>query len=549
MLHITLKITIILLLVSSFSFAQKDENYLIGLDSLSAENIQRHLQFLASDECEGRAPGTNGGNLAARYIADEFFKIGLKPIVNDNSYFQNVPMHGGIPLPSSKLILYSDEQEIPLKLNSDYLMFNTGQQTFIPVPLDIVFVGYGIIAPEFDYNDYQSVDVEGKIVVFLEGEPPSTEPDFFDGLNPTIYSYPSSKQRIAISRGAAGSILIPVNIDVNWNDRKRDFEFEDITLGYNTSNNLSIVLNPALIDMLFKSARNSFSDVLRMITKSNMVSFPLETKISFEGKFEQRDFVSPNVIGIIEGSNPELQDTYIIISAHYDHLGFGPTVKGDSIYNGALDNAIGVSVLIELARVFSKLEKLPGRSILFMAVTGEEKGLLGSTYYVDHPVVPLYKSVANLNIDGIAMFSDFNSVVGIGSEYSSLNEFLEQSASNFDISVEDIPPEFKSNEEFNRSDQKAFSIAGIPSILILEGLENKNKNREEVLTAFINYMINIYHTPFDDCTQKIDYDAALRHTKLLYDFIYSIANSTESPDWKPESPFINARLRSISEKR
>ena len=537
---------ILLAITITLSAQIKNKNQTI---KISAENIQSHLNFLASDLCEGRAPGTKGGTLAAKYIANEFSKIGLKPVFKDSSYLQYVPMHGSFPLPSSKLILYSESGKKTLKLNSDYLMFNSGQQTFTPLPLPLVFVGYGIIAPEYDYNDYQSVDVKGKIVVFLEGEPHSIRDDYFDGTNTTIYSYPSSKQRIALSRGAAGSILIPTDKNISWKERVQEFTFEDITLAYNVSNNLSILINNRLTESLFKSARYSFFDIIKMQSEGTMISFPLNIKLSFDGKFKQRDFVSPNIAGLVEGSDPELKNTCMIVTAHYDHLGIGPPVNGDSVYNGALDNAIGVSVMIEIARAFSRLPLKPKRSILFMAVTGEEKGLLGSTYYIDHPVFPLYKTVANLNIDGIALFRDFTSVVGIGSSYSSLADFLAQAVSPFGIEIQEIPPQFKANEEFNRSDQMTFALAGIPSILILEGLKNRHRSKMVVLNAFIDYMTKKYHTPFDDLNQKIDYQAAVRHAKLLFTFTNIIANSNEVPHWNSDSPFINARLRSIAEEK
>jgi Zn-dependent M28 family amino/carboxypeptidase len=237
------------------------------------------------------------------------------------------------------------------------------------------------------------------------------------------------------------------------------------------------------------------------------------------------------------------------LSAHYDHLGIGPTIKSDSVYNGAFDNAIGVSVLLELSRAFSDLNVKPKRSIIFIATTGEEKGLLGSSYYVDNPVAPLYKTVANVNIDGIAMFKDFIGLVPVGSQYSNLEDYLKQTVDNYGLQIEEIPPQFNSFDAFNKSDQLAFAIGGVPSILILEGLSNKSKSGEEVLNAFIDYYINKYHSPFDDLDQSIEADASMKHAKTLFDFAYQLANQVETPEWKSGSPFINARLRSIAEKK
>ena len=546
---LTIKISILIFLSIQIVFGQeKDESNLFNID-IAVESIKRHTQVLASDIFEGRGTGTTGGNLAAKFIASEFAKYGLKPLGKDNTFYQNIPMHGSYPLKTSELKIYSGEADISLQLEKDYLLYKSGQQTFIPAPLELVFVGYGIIAPEFDYNDYQSIDVEGKIVVFMDGEPESDNPEFFHGEVPTIYSYPEAKQRTAYSRGAAGSIEIPDLRNLDWSKKVKDFVFEDVSLAYSASNNLRVMMNPTIAEILFKNAEYTFLNVLQMRDDNKILSFPLNTKISFRGEYIQRDFISQNVVGMIEGRDPKLKDTYLIISAHYDHLGIGPSVKGDSIYNGALDNAIGVAVLLELARRFSELEFPPRRSIIFLALTGEEKGLLGSTYYTDNPIVPLYKTIANLNIDGIAFFRDFQSVVGVGSEYSTLEYYLLETAARLALQVDSIPPQFKVFEAFNQSDQISFAAAGIPSILVLEGIKNTHKSKEKVLESFIDYMINRYHTPFDDLSQEIDFIAAAQHAEVLFDLSFSLLNSKETPEWNPGSPFINARLRSIAERR
>jgi hypothetical protein len=545
MIDFVAKTTLLLLICSHQFFPQMNGVFTNTEKSISETNIKRHMQFLASDIFEGRGTGTTGGNLAAKYIALEYSKYGLKPCSNENNYYQYIPMHGSFALPTSELKLFSGNNETTLKLNEDYLLFNSGQQTFVPIPLPLVFVGYGIIAPEYDYNDYQSIDVERKIVVFLEGEPKSDDPDYFKGKIPTVYSSPNAKQRLAISRGAAGCILI--SDENKWKDKEQQFSFEDITLAYSVSGNLSVLLNPEIAYEIFKNAKYSFDDVIKMKEESKLISFPLQTKVSFKGEFKQRDFIASNIVGLVEGSDDELKNSYLIISAHYDHLGIGTPINGDSIYNGAMDNAIGVSVLLELARIFSQSDIHPKRSILFIALTGEEKGWLGSSYYTDHPLFPLHKTISDVNIDGIALYKGLQAVVGVGSEYSTLDKFLQDAASQLDISIENIPPQFKRFEAFSQSDQVAFATAGIPSILVLEGLKHKNLSDEKVLEAFIDYMIHTYHSPFDDLNQDISYEAAVEHLELLYQFCYSLAESTEVPQWKPGSPYINARLRSIAE--
>lgn len=548
-----MKILLMRISFNLFLFTQliisQDYNKSVFNIEIASELIKAHTEILASDDFEGRGTGTTGGNLAAKYIASEFAKYGLKPLENNNSFYQNIPMHGSYPLKSSELKIYSNDEEIFLQLNKDYLLYKSGQQTFTPVPLPLVFVGFGIVAPEYDYNDYQSVDVEGKIVVFLEGEPESDDPEFFNGEAPTVYNYPISKQRLALSRGAAGSILIPDTTTKKWNKLVDEFSFEDVNLAYSASNNLSLIINPDVLNLLFVNSGFNYNQILQMKKEHRLHSFDLNIRLSFKGEYIQRDFLAQNVLGSIEGKNPDLKDSYLIISSHYDQLGIGPAVDNDSIYNGALDNAIGVGVLLELARQFSESNTSFKRSIIFIALTGEEKGLLGSNYYTDNPLVQLHKTIANINIDGIAFFRDFQSIVGVGSEYSTLEDFLAEAANQMNLQVEPIPPQFKVFEAFNQSDQLSFASAGIPSMLVLEGTKNKNKSEEQVLSTFIDYMLNRYHSPFDDLSQNIDFIAAAQHTELLFNLILSLANSEIVPEWKKGAPFINARLRSEADKR
>ncbi len=536
-------------LTISYSFSQNYESFYASINSIKSDSILKHLKYLASDELEGRGLGTKGIDLAAKYISEKFNAYELKKIPDKNSYFQEIPFVGSLPLKTSELKFYLEEEVKLLKFSEDYFLYNTGQQTFIPVPLEIVFVGYGIVAPEYDYNDYQTVDVTGKIVAFISDEPLSNDDFYFEGKLPTKYSSPEMKRQIALSRGAAGTILIPCNECIDWERIKNEYVSEDINLAYAVTKNLSVIINPESADLLFKDSGYDYEDVKTFHLTHKMISFPLKTKLSFRGAFRERTFIDKNVIGILPGSDEKLKDSYIIISAHYDHLGIGETVDGDSIYNGALDNAIGVASLIELARVFSQMNIKPKRTIVFIAFTAEEKGLLGSIYYTDNPVFPLYKTIANINIDGMAFFRDFQSIVGIGSEYSTLKKNLNETAERFKLVVEDIPPEFKPLESLTSSDHFSFAVAGVPSIIILEGLENRTRTKEEVLKAFVTYFQNKYHTPFDDLNQFIDLIAIEKHTKIIFDFTYYLSNSYTEPGWNQNSPFLKARLRSIAEKR
>jgi hypothetical protein len=531
---------------------------ILFLFSLNAQNvaldsIKKHLTYLASDICEGRAPGSKGEQLAATYIMQQLSKYQLKPIGDEGSYFQNVPMHGSYPLPETDLKLYSDSTVYSLQLNDDYLLYKSGASTFVPSPLPLVFVGYGIIAPEYDYNDYQDIDVEGKIVVFLSGEPNSNDIDYFKGEYKTVYCSPDSKQRIAISRGASGSIMVLNPLDnqiMDWSYWRRQFQFEDFSLAYTVSGNLSILINPAVAKILFSHEKYTLNNIFEMHRNNRMISFNLASSVSVKSFYKERDFVAKNVIALLEGSDTNLKDSYVLLTAHYDHLGIGPAVNSDSIYNGAFDNAAGVAVLIELARniVLNKLKAK--RSIIFLFTTGEERGLLGAQYYTDHPKKPLYKTIANLNIDGISSFEMTNDFIGIGIEDSDIGKFLNKALSENSVNLNDSPDFFISeSESVNRSDHFAFAKAGIPFLIVIEGVNYKNTSMQNGIRRIMDWQNKIYHSPFDDLNQEINYSAVNQHVQILFDLCMLLASNMDPPQWKKDSPFLLRRLQSIAEKR
>lgn len=546
-----LKLFLILTLTASFIFGQLT-NPFNRIKSFNKELFKRHLNFLGSDLFEGRAPGTLGGNLAAKYLALEFDKLKLIPIANNNTYYQNIPFHSYKPLPSCELNMLLDGITTTYKINSDFLLYQSAETIFFPNYVEIVFAGYGITAPEFNYDDYKSIDVGNKIVVILEGEPVSFDPSYFDGDLPTIYSLAEAKQRIALSKGAKGTIMIPLRKnDPNkyWESQVSSFAFENLTLASSPSTSLDILLNPAKANLLFAQTGYSIEEIYELHLKHGIKSFPLKTLAKFKGEFQQRDFVSPNIVGLLEGKDPELKDEYVIVSAHYDHLGIGPAIKGDSIYNGVFDNAAGVAALLETARMFSDKTFMNKRSIIFILTTAEEKGLLGSYFYTQNPLMPLFKTIANINIDGIASYDNFKSITGIGSEYSSLLIFLDKAAHERNLDITSIPPEFSSFEAYTKSDQHSFAKAGIPSILLLEGIDYENTDRNEAIKRMVDYSTTIYHSPFDDLNQEINYDAAAQHVELICAVIEKLANDEQVPEWFDNSPYINARKFSRENKK
>jgi len=353
--------------------------------------------------------------------------------------------------------------------------------------------------------------------------------------------------------GAKGSILIGNEVDFlpeNSNRYLSTFAFDNVSLVYSPATNLNILLTPESADKIFERSGYTYSDILKMNAENKMKSFPLQTKLSFSGKFKEKDFISQNIVGMIPGNDEKMKDSYIIVSAHYDHLGIGPAIAGDSIYNGCLDNAIGCAGLIEIANYLKKSSTQLKRSVIFILTTGEEKGLLGSIYYTDNPIFPLYKTVANINIDGLAFIDEFNSIIPVGAELSSMSDFISSVANKNNLQIDAIPMEFMQNSDaFMMSDQAAFAQGGIPSVLIMDGMNYKNIDIDSGKKILINYSKHLYHHPKDDLNININYNAVKQHLAFLTDLIVEIANSDQEPEWNSGNQYLNIRLRTRAEKR
>jgi hypothetical protein len=511
-------------------------------DDPSEAEIHRHLLFLAADSLMGRETGSSGEKRAADYIAAELLRNGLEPM--GGGYFQYLPVHASYPRESARLLLYEPEGERSLRMYEDYLIVKSGAQTIVPAPTTMVFAGYGIEAPEFGYSDYREIDVAGKIAVVISGEPPSTDPDFFNGPFPTLYSSNEAKIRTAMAHGAVGSVLIRHPQDEafqSWESLAAEYSFPDMTLANSVTGHFSIIVSSRVGAGLFQTARFTWPELLELDIRGSLVCFPLVTRLSFQEESVQRDFWARNVLAMLPGrDHPE---EYILLSAHYDHLGIGKPVKGDSIYNGAVDNALGTAGLIELARLLSQITPEPRRSILFAFFTGEEKGMLGSRYYVDHPAVPLEKTLANINIDGLATFAPFHDLIGLGAEFSTLAVSMTRVAQRLGLVIKTFPPELAAYAAFARSDQIAFAQAGIPSVLTTEGLKSDAMTEEEMLRRRIRWSEEIYHSPGDDLDQPISYDAATQHLAFLFEWTKDLANGDFIPEWNKSAPYKRARKK------
>ncbi len=522
-----------------------------GVVLISASSLEKHVRTLGSDSMEGRGTGSEGLKKAAGYITGHLKEWGLKPLGINNTFFQPVPLHGTTPLQQSELIIKKGETRHGLKLNDEYLLIKTGAQTLIPEPTQIVFVGYGIIAPEYDYDDYLNLDVSGKMVAFFDGEPHSESDDsYFEGAGRTVYSGAESKIRTALAQGAVGSIIIPnPDFTEEWPKLQRDYMSEEITLPGRVTSHLALFLSEEASRWLFKDTPFSLEELVRQERNHALQTFELEAHLTFRGKFKRRDFTSQNILALLPGSDPALRDSYLLLSAHYDHLGIGKAVEGDSIYNGVMDNAIGCAVLLEMARAFAQSGYKPRRSIIFAFWTGEEKGLLGSRFYTENNVRPLHKTIANINIDGLAALGMFKDVIAVGGELSSLGGTVLEVAAENGLAVSEIPEPLLKKESFYRSDQVALALAGVPSVAILEGFRYDNLSPEEAQSRLLDWFENIYHSPSDDLGQPINWASSERYADFLFALANRLANMQDEPQWQPGIPYKNTWLRNRAERR
>lgn len=520
--------------------------------AISAEGLRRHVVVLGSDALEGRAPGTEGGQRAAAYLARQLLEMGLEPLGDDGSFLQQVPLLGSEALPASQLRVANRGAVATPALGDDYLLYTTGSQTWLPRPVPLVFVGYGIVAPEFDYNDYADVDVQGRAVVFVDGEPHSGDPAFFAGAQPTVYSSLETKVRTALARGAAASILVPTDdawFGEGWQRRRLEFGHTELSLATALPRHLALVANPeGLAPVLFEHALFSLGRVREMVSTNTMRSFHLTATVSFEGRFRERTFLAPNVVGRIPGTGRHGDRTAVVLSAHYDHLGRGPALDGDEIYNGVVDNAVGVAGVLEIARVLSQPAHRPERCVIVLLTTAEEWGNLGARYFLDHPPRPLPQLLADVNVDGLAFLEQPRNVIGVGAEQSSLGDALARAAGLVGAAVS-RPPELWSQAAFVRSDQAAFADAGVPAILVAEGFDWVSTPYPASARREIEWLESRYHTPRDDLSQPLDWNAMRWHAGVVLALVREVTDAAVAPEWRPGVPYAYTRLLSRSRER
>ena len=512
------------------------------------EAVLAHTKTLSSDEFEGRAPGGKGEDLTVAYLVDQFRKIGLKPGNPDGTFIQKVPLVGITPTPAP-LSFKKGTQEQTLAWKDDVVAWTKHvADSAVLENSEVVFVGYGVVAPEYGWDDYKGLDVRGKTLLMLVNDPPVPDPDnpaeldakTFGGRAMTYYGRWTYKYEIAMEKGAAGALIVhetdPAGYPFSVVQSKVGEQFDLITPDKNMA-------RPAIegwlsLDRardLVRLGGQDFGTLKSQASSRDFKPVPLGVRASMTIKNTLRTLDSRNVIARLDGRDPQLKSEYVIYSAHWDHLGIGPAVNGDTIYNGAKDNAVGVAGMLEVARAFTKLPTPPRRSILFLALTAEEQGLLGSQYYAVTPLHPLARTVANINIDGMNVNGRTRDLTLVGYGASELDDYARDAAGEQGRIIRADPEPEKGF--YYRSDHFNFAKQGIPALDPDEGLDYIGKSREFGEQARAEWNERDYHQPSDVVRSSWDLSGALEDLKVFLAVGYRVAEADAMPEWKPGNEF------------
>jgi Zn-dependent M28 family amino/carboxypeptidase len=472
--------------------------------AITADGIMEHTKVLSSDEYEGRGPGTKGEELTVKYLTEQFQKLGLKPGNPDGTYIQKVPLVGFTGQPTASFT--AGDKTINLEFPKDYVAVS---RRFVPESKiensDLVFVGYGVVAPEYGWDDYKGLDVRGKTIVMLINDPAVPDPSdpskldekMFKGKAMTYYGRWTYKYEIATQKGAAGAIIVhetgPAGypyevVSGSWSRENFDIQTPDKNMarpaveGWITTDRAKELLT---------ASGQDFDALKKAAVTKDFKPVVLNAKADITVKNTLREINSNNVVAKLEGADPTLKDEYVIYSAHWDHLGIDPKLQGDQIYNGALDNASGTAALLEIAKGFTKITPAPKRSMLFLAVTAEEKGLLGAKYYATNPLYPLNKTVANINMDGF----------------------------------------------YYRSDHFEFAKQGVPALYTDSGVDYVGKDANYSKQKRDEYTEKDYHKVSDQIKPDWDLSGAVEDAQLLTTIGWRVAQADKIPEWKTGSEF------------
>jgi Zn-dependent M28 family amino/carboxypeptidase len=535
---VLLSVALVSIVSASMADAQTDNER----SRITPQEIDAHLRFLSSDLLEGRAPATRGGRIAEEYIATQLQAFGVKPGVGDSSYFQRVPIDVVKADPSTIRVTASGKANANLRFTDDLVVWPGSATDASSAHGELVFVGYGAAAPEYKWDDYKDTDVRGKILLVLVNDPPATasEPNLFGGKAMTYYGRWTYKYEEAERRGAAGMLIVhtteragyPWHVVVNSNSTEHRLLLRDPSLpapigvrGWITDSAATALLAQAGLNM----------SQLRQQAESRDFR-PVSTGIIIDASMRNslQHMAANNVVGLVRGIDPKVRDEYVAYSAHWDHFGIGPVVNGDSIYNGAVDNASGVASILAIAHAAAEGIK-PRRSQLFVFVTAEESGLLGSAYFGEHPTVPASKIVAALNMDIVPVNGRVRDLNVMGDNKSSLGPALAQLVKSDGIRLSpDAHPE---QGHFYRSDHFSFAKAGIPSVSIGGGDDIVGHPAGWGLQQAEDYTAHRYHQPSDEYRPGMDLNGAAQLADIVYRFGLSLGNARTVPTWNADAEF------------
>jgi Zn-dependent M28 family amino/carboxypeptidase len=508
---------------------------------ISSDRIKDHVAYLASDRLEGRGPGSRGEILATEYIAAEFKKAGLKPIGERGTYFQPVPLLRVVTSPQSTLRAVKGETAIDIRCGEDFSSTSQTQKEHEEFDAEAVFVGHGITAPEFGWDDYRDLDVRGKVVVLFTNEPPSDDPKFFGGKALTYYGRWTFKFEEAARRGARACFIIhttatagyPYSVVRPLDGAQLKREPGQPALAF--AGWLTSEAGEKLLGLSGRTVEGALKEADTKGFKPYSLGFNLRGNISTRVE----KIVSNNVVSMVEGSDPALKSEAVVFTAHWDHLGVGRALLGDTIYNGAADNATGCALLLELARAWSAQPHKPKRSALFLAVTAEEKGLLGSKYYTHNPLVPLNKTALDLNFDMILPLGVPESVVVTGADRTTVWPVVQAAAKKNGLEIE--ADQRAHLGIFYRSDHFSMAQAGVPAFSVAAGMKIKGKPEEFARKALKEFNDTTYHSPQDELKPEWDFSGFVVLGRFALDVAREVADADRLPTWKAGDEFRSAR--------
>ena len=518
-----------------------------AMETISQDRIRAHVRFLSHDLLEGRGTGQRGGDLAAEYIATQFALYGLKPAGDNGTYMQKVPMVGITPAPDTTFTFAPDgKSSKPLKVLDDYVAYDQTQQPKSEIDAPIVFVGYGIHAPEYNWDDYKDVDVKGKVLLMLVNEPPSQDPKFFNGKALTYYGRWTYKYEEAARRGAVAAILIHQTemASYPWEVVRNSNSGEKAYLKFDGSPKLKAAawVQFAVAQKLASDCGQNLEKLMTDAQSRTFKPVAFSAKLQARMTSKVRPFESNNVIAMLPGVDPSLKSQAVLYTAHYDHLGIRPDMPGDNIYNGANDNATGCGILLEVARTFAQATEKPHRSILFASVTAEEQGLVGSEYLGLHPPVPAGRIALDLNYDDLPPLGAPEEVSVSGAERTSFYRIVESTAKDFRLAIRaDAHPEAG---HYYRSDHFSLARVGIPSFSINEGVKYKGHDEAWGLQQDQEYNQKHYHQPSDEFDPQSDFIGDATMARFGFILGWQAASLPRPVNWQKGDEFEAARLKS-----